>query len=353
MILRGLIIFVCVVAGIFLASNVDKGVERFAPDQLHVQLRGTDEYERVLAKLPEVHILDRETGLVQIPYGQTTAYIERLREHPEVGMAFLVPVEPTFSLKRYGSELSKQLNQYREGNYGELYYNRAPRAYPINSYLENMISRSLSYLIPALIFSVTAGLLLAIWGSLQPRIGRLLDGGQALLMALPDFFIVVLLQILAIFLAKAAGRTVIKIMQVGDDVPFVIPFLAIVILPTALIYGAMRIAFDREWQESYIMTAKSKGLTRTQIFFRHILRNTLEDFLVILPKSVALAVTSLVIAEVMTGVFGLGGYAVNERITYVTSLPITCVLLAAFVMATHLIVAVLRNTLIVQTKEGA
>jgi oligopeptide transport system permease protein len=66
---------------------------------------------------------------------------------------------------------------------------------------------------------------------------------------------------------------------------------------------------------------------------------------------VSVGVTSLVIAEVMTGVFGLGGYAINPRIQIVTSLPTTCVILALFVMAAHLIAALLRKQFVVGTKE--
>jgi oligopeptide transport system permease protein len=59
------------------------------------------------------------------------------------------------------------------------------------------------------------------------------------------------------------------------------------------------------------------------------------------------------VAEVMTGIFGLGGYAINQDILSVTTLPVTCAILAVFAMLAHLGVALLRKKTTVETKEGA
>ena len=120
-----------------------------------------------------------------------------------------------------------------------------------------------------------------------------------------------------------------------------------------LIFGALRIAVAREWEEGYIKTAYAKGLSRTTVILWHMLRNTMADLLSVLPKAVSVAITSMVVAEVMCGIFGLGGYAINSSIYRVTSLPTTCAILAVFAIVCHLVIAVLRKRLVVDTKEGA
>jgi ABC-type nitrate/sulfonate/bicarbonate transport system permease component len=89
------------------------------------------------------------------------------------------------------------------------------------------------------------------------------------------------------------------------------------------------------------------------VVVKHILRNTMPDLLTILPKVISVGITSLVVAEVMCGIFGLGGYAIHENLIKVTSLPATCAILACFAVLSHVVIALLRKRLVVQTKEGA
>ncbi|HEU4964428.1 MAG TPA: ABC transporter permease subunit, partial [Bacilli bacterium] len=163
---------------------------------------------------------------------------------------------------------------------------------------------------------------------------------------------VVLLQMGAILIDRATGHPTVIVVQFGDDVPFLVPLLAISVLPATLIYGTLRLAVEREWTEGYIKTAASKGLARMPIFFTHILRNTMEDLLTILPRGVTVAVTSMAVAEVMCFIFGLGGYAISPSVVHVTTLTTTCGILAVITMLLHLVLALVRKRFVVNTSEG-
>jgi oligopeptide transport system permease protein len=358
-IVKGMLVGVFILLGILLLSSVDKGFETFAQDRIVVNVTLFADMRAVVEKVPNTTVLNSPQGdQVGVPYGETEKYVQIFRTNPEVAYVGKVSVTPSFSWKKYRYEIGKQLQQYTQGSFGSLIYPSSrpidpPREYSINSQLGSMIERSMSYLVPGLLLGCVLGYgfsLLAVW---KPRLGKWLDGAHAVLLGMPDFFIVVLLQMGAILVAKAAGHKVLTVMQFGDDTPFLIPFLAIVILPAALLYGALRIAVAREWEEGYIKTAYAKGLSRSKVIFVHILRNTMTDLLAILPRTVSVAVTSLVVAEVMCAIFGLGGYSISPKLKSVTALPATCAILAGVVMLTHLLSAVLRKRLVVDTKEGA
>lgn len=352
-ILKGVLITVLVLAGILLISNVDKGVERYARDRIQVMVGPGTPLEAVVLKFKGTRVINEEKGIVGIPEDEAMFYVRKFEREHDVMFATQIPVPPQFKFSVYQSRLKKMIQNYTQGDLGSITYKTNPgREYPVLKSLGDLVARSFSYLLPGLALGLITGFLLALAAVWKPRLGQVLDGLHNLVLGMPDFFIVVLLQLLAIQVAKAVGHKVFVIYQFVDEVPFLIPMLAISILPAALIYGALRLSVEREWQESYIKTAAAKGLTRNAIILHHILRNTLEDLLTILPRAVSVSITSLVVAEVMTMIFGLGGYAVNPKINSVSSLPVTCAILALFALFMHWAISLLRKKMIVNTKEG-
>ncbi|KEO82316.1 hypothetical protein [Tumebacillus flagellatus] len=356
--LKALLICLSIFAGIFLVANVDKGIQREALDQVQVELS----HQAALDGLKLDAVLQSVPGtstagpnLVNVPFGRVQDFITLLKANPYIVQARPVLVSPPkFTFRAYVYGLNQQVSQYLGGDLGTLTYKSTPtRAYPISELLPDMISRSLSYLIPGFLLSVVLGYGLAVLSAWKPRFGLVMDRGHALLLALPDFLVVVLFQFGAILLAKLAGHNVVLIMQFAGKTPLLIPLLTVSIMPALLLYGTLRIAVDREWQAAYIKTAYSKGLTSTATLLRHILRNTTADVLAVLPRAVTVCITALVMSEVMCGIFGLGGYALTPKMLLVTSLPTTCGILAAFALLAHGILHLLQRMLIVSTKEGA
>ncbi|TCP55865.1 binding-protein-dependent transport system inner membrane component [Tumebacillus sp. BK434] len=340
--------------GILLLGNLDKIYVKEAPERIYVTVQPNRDLETVMKQYEDTAVLNRATGLVEVPYGQTQEFMRILKKDPQILRIGPMPIPPKIDVKNLVVEVRDQIVGYTEGEFGTITYrNRPDRQLPIDPQLKKMVERSFSYLIPALLTSIVAGFLLALLAIWLPRAGRVLDRINRLLLAMPDFLVVALMQMIAILLAMALRKKVLTIMQFADDTPFLIPFLAITLLPTALMYGAFRIAVTREWEEGYIKTAYAKGMSRPHVIIWHIMRNVTEDLLTVLPRVVSVAITSLVVAEVMCGVFGLGGYAINPDLHKVTSLPATCAILACFGLLTHVLVAVLRRFLVVKTKEVA
>ncbi|MFD2170270.1 ABC transporter permease subunit [Tumebacillus lipolyticus] len=352
-ILQGILITVCILLGIVLISNVEKGIDVISKEEVQVVLLPGGKLQSVVESFPGAVIVDESAGILKFPPETLKAMSSQLNRHKQVQAVLPVVTTPSFDFKNYAEALKNQANSYLDGDFGAIGYFSRPQPVPISSSLDDMIKRSLSYLVPGLFLGIIFGFAAALIAVAKPKVGKVLDVGHGFLMSLPDFFVVVLLQFLAIAINKMAGSPVIIIMQFVKQTPFLIPMLAIAILPAALVYGTLRIAFEREWDEGYIKTAYSKGLSRPRVIFAHIMRNTMEDFLTIIPRAVSVALTSLVVVEVMAGIFGLGGYAVNKSIAYVTSLATTCAILAGFALIVQGLFAYLRSRVIVNTKEGA
>ncbi|MBL0388235.1 ABC transporter permease subunit [Tumebacillus sp. ITR2] len=356
--IKGLLICLFIFIGIFLVANVDKGVQHQELDKVNVELTHKAALDGVTLQtvtdsVPDTHVAD--SNLVTVPFGQVAEYVQKLKSNEYVMDAKPVAMEPpTFAFKAYVYGLKQQINQFASGDIGTITYKSNPsRAYPVSNLLPDMVVRSLSYLIPGFLLSLVLGYGLALTAAWKPRVGRVMDRLHALLLALPDFLLLVLFQFVAILLAKLAGHNVVLIMQFAGDIPLLIPLLTVSIMPALLLYGTLRIAVEREWQADYIKTAYSKGLTSTATLLYHILRNTTADVLAVLPRAVTVSITALVMSEVMCGIFGLGGYALNEKLVLVTSLPTTCGILACFALLAHGILFLLQKMLIVNTKEGA
>ncbi|HEU4965705.1 MAG TPA: ABC transporter permease subunit [Bacilli bacterium] len=354
--LKGFFLIVFVLSIIFLVGQLDKGVETHEPDRLYVYPKFGGDIHEIVDRVPGAKLISEYNDLVEVPARKLKPYEETFLADPMVLGIKYVAVKPEFTFRKYWAEVRNAFDRYLSGDLGGVSYDKPDpyeeqQIYPVDKHLGEMVKRSLSYLIPAVLTGVLVGYLLALFAVWKPKWGRVFDGFHTVLLGLPDFFIVVVLQLLAIQVSKAAGHNVILIMQFGDSTPFLIPFLAISLLPAALIYGTLRIAVEREWEEGYVKTAYAKGLSRTFVILRHLLRNTREDLLAILPRVVTAGITSLVVAEIMAGIFGLGGYALNPKMTLVTSLPTTCAILAVIGLAAHFLLAALRRLFVVTTKE--
>lgn len=342
-----------ILLGVLLLTNLDKGFQNTEQDKLIVQARPHVTLEQIVLNFPEAEIESLDEQIVSVPYGKTEEYLKRFEADQGVQSVQLIPVQGSFQIKKYVYGFKERIQQYFQGDFGGLTYNSKPdREYPINAHLTSLITRSFTYLIPGILGGIVFGYALAVFAAWVPRLGRVLDRIHKLMLGVPDFFLIVLLQMGAILLAKAYGKTVVIVMQFVDDTPFLIPCLAVAITTGLFLYGAIRIAVEREWNAPYVKTAYSKGLTRTMVIFKHILRNVTADLIAILPRIVTIGITSLVIVEVMSGIFGLGGYATNPNLNRVSSLTTTCAILAGFALAAHLLIGLLRKRFLIKHEGG-
>lgn len=92
--------------------------------------------------------------------------------------------------------------------------------------------------------------------------------------AIPDIFFIFVLQYGVIILLKTTGIKLFQVYGVQSNVYFT-PILCLSIVPVFLLTRMMITIFDEEKEKPYVDFAFSKGLSQTEVFFNHILRNSI------------------------------------------------------------------------------
>lgn len=266
----------------------------------------------------------------------------------------VVPLDaPIISWRYYGYTLKDQFTNFLHGDLGKYRDPYTRKEVAISQAIPKMLLKTCTYFIPGLLLAILLSMMMALWASVSRRIGTVLDGLHALLVGLPDFFLIVLIQLGAIYATKFLGHYVLLIVQVGDRTPFLIPFLTIALIPSVTIYGTLRVAIARELGQDYVVTALAKGLTRREVLFSHVLRNVMEDVLAILPRATTLALASMAVAEAICGIGGLGGFIILPVYQGITSMSAICVVLGLVAMAFHILYALLRKRFVIRAEEVA
>jgi oligopeptide transport system permease protein len=161
----------------------------------------------------------------------------------------------------------------------------------------------------ALILAVFWGIL---WGSIAAfNKGKYLDHFAMLLavagMSVPSFITATILQY--IFSIKLG---ILPIARWGNFSHMVLPSIALASFPSAFIARMTRASMVEVLQKEYILTAHSKGLSKFQIWKKHVLKNSLLPVISYLGTLFASITTGSFIVEKIFGIPGLGGWMVSS-----------------------------------------
>ncbi|RTE09626.1 ABC transporter permease subunit [Paenibacillus whitsoniae] len=348
---RWLLLGAITLIGIFLLSNIRQMFLSVQPDQLRVTVSAGTNLSKMIEVLPGSQAIDEKSGLLRVPYGKAWEYQGTAMATRGVLRATTVPLDaPVISWRYYGYSVKEQVKGYLHGDFGTYRDPYTRKEVAIAHGIPQMLLKTCKYFVPGLLLAIVLSILAAMWAALFRRAGNLLDGLQALLVGVPDFFLIVLIQLGAVYATKLLGHYVLLVVQVGNRTPFLIPFLTIALIPSVTIYGTLRLAILREMGQDYVVTALAKGLTRGEVLIKHVLRNVMEDVLAILPKATTLALASMAVAEAICGITGLGGFIVSPLYQGISSMSSICVTLGLITMAFHILYALLRKQFIVRTE---
>jgi peptide/nickel transport system permease protein len=142
----------------------------------------------------------------------------------------------------------------------------------------------------ALLAGTAAGLLLA-------RSGGWIRDGLEFLVTVPDFAAAFFLQLLVVFIYKQTDVLLASVFTIEGDPAYLLPFVTLFYLPFVYV---VKLVSSQAWQvltEDYILTAKAKGLSKRQIYVRHVLRNVLPVIQGDLYRLSAIMVGNMVVIE--------------------------------------------------------
>lgn len=127
---------------------------------------------------------------------------------------------------------------------------------------------------------------------------RFLKGILFFLESIPDLLIIITVQLIGIYFYIYHQVRLYHIYSYQHNI-FFLPILSLTILPTILIYRMLVLDVEEEGTKIYVELAKSKGLSKTVILSRHVMRNTLIRTLTHAKTILFFMLSNLLIVEVV------------------------------------------------------
>jgi peptide/nickel transport system permease protein len=192
---------------------------------------------------------------------------------------------------------------------------RAPVSELIASRLKNSgILAALAFLV-----SMPMGLLLGLLAGLNEGkpADRIISLFGLVTAASPDFATgIFLIMIFSLWLKILPGATVFASQTAILDNPkmLILPVLTASLVEMGYILRITRASVVEVVQSNYVRTAILKGLTRTQVVLRHVLRNSLLAPITVIMLHVNWLIGGLVVVESVFGYPGLGNFILNAAL---------------------------------------
>jgi len=202
------------------------------------------------------------------------------------------------------------------------------------------------YMVLGAVMGMTVGILLGVYFAVARAewFKRLLE----LTGALPDFIIVIVLQFIIVLVAMETGLVIAKVASFNDNEPAILlPLLSTIIIPANYMIRNVALHMKHTFTEDYINFAKSRGLRKGYIIFRHALPNVLPFIKADLHKFMGILFGNLFIFEylynlhgvtllVFTNAFGMNSYqyslVVNGILTFLLLYAIVYLLLRLMIL---------------------
>ena len=200
------------------------------------------------------------------------------------------------------------LADFVRGDFGISYKYKIPVSKLIGEKLPVTISLAVMSLIMIVIFSVPLAIFMSGFG--KRKVSRIFDILNQSVMAVPSFFLGILIIILFGLVLKwfTPGGYIDYREDVMGFLGYLWPAaLAVAIPKTAMLVKFLKHSIIREMDSYYVRTAYSKGAGESRVLFGHVLRNALMP---------AITLLGMIIAEIMAGsivveqVFNLPGLGV-------------------------------------------
>lgn len=213
----------------------------------------------------------------------------------------------------------------------------------VNQSVNKIIGESFPYSFDlgmrALSISISLGLVLGIIAALYR--GKVLDYGCVLIAivgtSVPDFIIGALLQY---FFGIRWG--LLPVAQYQGIKYTILPSIALGFYTLAMVSRLMRASMLEVVQQDYIKTAKSKGISKFRITYKHQVRNAIMPVVTVLGPTIASVLTGTFVIESIYAIPGMGKYYVQsvQNLDYSLVLGMT-VFYGVFLVLANMIVDIL------------
>jgi len=214
--------------------------------------------------------------------------------NPETLTGYQVKVETA----EWGNRLREYWETIRSGSLGT-----DRRGFPVTQLLPVRVGNSVKLMSISLGLALVFGTIKGIRDFHQLRRGRIGLGPvmTGIVQGLPDFWIVLLIQVLAVLLVGSIGWRPFPVGYL-DEQPvrsLVYPVFCLFLVPMAYVARITATAMASVHDQEYVRTARAKGLSEGAVIYRHVLRNAVVQILDGLPNALAVMFSNLLIIESM------------------------------------------------------
>ena len=209
------------------------------------------------------------------------------------------------------------LGSVGRGEYGKSFAYEVPVA----SLLRPRLIKTIQIVVPALLVSWIAGLLLAVWASIVGRRGvMMIESGALLALMFPDVVGIGVLLWLAVWMDVASIT--------GVWLPMVC--LACILLPPVVLHSAKGLADARSSRQ--VLLAERRGLSGPKLWRHYVMPAAANPLITLAGLSLASALGSSLLVEVILGWPGLGPLFLESVRTQDSPVVVTVVVLLGAVL---------------------
>ncbi|MFD2925286.1 ABC transporter permease subunit [Halobacillus naozhouensis] len=140
------------------------------------------------------------------------------------------------------------------------------------------------------------------------RVYKVCLSSSSFLQSIPDVVFVVASQMFLVWLYFRTGTTFIKLAGAGEEEAILAPALVLAILPTMYFLQSMLELVEEERKEPYYELATSKGLTKSFILLKHILRNMFVRLAYQAKFLISIMISNLLIVEYLFENLGMTSF---------------------------------------------
>ncbi|UOQ93113.1 ABC transporter permease subunit [Halobacillus shinanisalinarum] len=140
------------------------------------------------------------------------------------------------------------------------------------------------------------------------RVYKIFLSSSSFLQSIPDVVFVVASQMFLVWLYLETGTTFIKLAGAGEEEAILAPALVLAILPTMYFLQSMLELVEEEKKEPYYDLATSKGLNKSFILLKHILRNMFVRLTYQAKFLISIMISNLLIVEYLFENFGMTSF---------------------------------------------
>lgn len=174
------------------------------------------------------------------------------------------------------------------------------------SFFEDMtgfFTLSLTYLFIGGVIATIVGILAGGWMAGVRQNG--IKDVVGFLGTIPDFILIILLQLLVILIYKSTGIRVAKVASTFNEPAVLLPLLTISLIPAIYLINSLSQRTYQIMTEDYVLTARARGLNKLYIYVQHIFRNLLPFLKADLYKVTSIMMGNLFIVEYLYNLPGM------------------------------------------------